>query len=60
MDVESSKWRIRTGGLIACQAELRHKPSGRISFPPIADVPSAHTLAMMKEADFDRTMESLA
>lgn len=56
MDIESNLYRIRSA--LGGGYEIKHKPSGRISYA--SNVPGAHSLAVMKEAQFNRTMAELS
>lgn len=58
MNIESKRYKIRSIG--AGLVEILHKVSGHSVTRSIADVPSVHRLAMMKEPDFDRAMADLS
>lgn len=58
MNIETKAHKLRSTG-IAGQVEIRNKSAGRSSYVRAQDLPSVHSLAMMKEADFDRLCAGL-
>ena len=58
MNIESKRYRVKSTG-IAGQVEIWRKAGGGVAYVAPQDLPSVHSLALMKEADFDRLCERL-
>jgi hypothetical protein len=58
MNIESKRFKVSSGH-VPGRALVESKVTGRTAWAALSDVPSAHALAMMSEASFDRAMADL-